>query len=162
MRVTEERESADARRKPDWPDLLTAILLVPLGLGAVGYGLLCRAALGKGFISYETIALLIIAGGLAALQGGSARAVALVFPRLWMLEDETCPTIRSGFPFLALGFSCLMLGAFLPERRGSISGTAFVLLISGAGGIMLALLVPLAMALGRAAVQRRQKPDKQK
>ena len=153
----------EAPRKRLWQDTLTAALLFSLGLWTAVLGLIYRSYLGDGFLWFETTALIVIAGGVAALNVGVLRCLGVVWPGLSLsgLDEEDFPALLSGMPFLVLTFSSILLMSACPfeDDLPRPLVVQWGICITGiVGGSLLFFLVPLAAAIRR-AVRRREPVD---
>jgi len=158
----------EAARKRTWHDILAAVLLLPMGVGAMVVGLIFRHALGSRFLAYEGFSAIPFAGGMAALRFGVCSALSTVWPSFSHDDEERSelfPTLLCGLPFLAFAFGCgAVIGALLvsespgrPRVEMAVRDTAFMILCMGfIGGIVLFLLVPLGTAIVRACRRKRR------
>ena len=149
-------------RKRLWPDTLTAAPLLPLGIASAVGGLIFRSALGHAFVEFEIAALIVVAGGVAALQVGPCGAVRLMFPPFGLGDESDYPTILCGLPFLAFALACavLVLGLAWEEPAAPFAGSPVIatcgalLMLGTLLGLLASLLVPLGVAVARALRRR--------
>jgi hypothetical protein len=138
-----------------WPDLLTALLLAPLGLGFAVWGLVARASFGEGLVWFEVTALAIaMVGGLAYAVGVSPVFGLMVTTPIGeptVLTSRDFPALFPGIPFLLLSGACLALAAALLAKEHFAPVAAALLTCSGLG-----LAVPVTCGLARAIGRRRR------
>jgi hypothetical protein len=136
-----------------WPDALTAVLLVPLGVVSAVWGLGERASLGGSFLRFEAAAVLVAAAGILALATGANRAFWMAYELIHLhrvdAEIEDLPALIHGVPFAVASAACFALMLMLPIKN-RYEQLATGLIIAAVVGLVLFLLVPLALGIGRA------------
>jgi hypothetical protein len=149
------------QRARSWPDLLTALLLVPLGLGFAVWGLIVRPPLGEGLLWFEVTALVIaVIGALAYAVGVSPVFGLMVTTPLGepsVLANRDFPALFPGIPFLLLSGACFALAVMLLPNEHFAPVPAALLKCSGLS-LALGFAVPITCGLARALDRRRGRP----
>jgi hypothetical protein len=144
------REETSPRIIITWPDKLTAILLLFLGIAASGYGLMIKSSLASGFFRYEIFALTIIVAGIWAFRGGIRQALEAIYPRMGenLPPTEEMPSIAYGLPFFVFGLACFLLAAvgFNAGGHAALVGT---LTAAATGSIVFSLIIILLHSIWR-------------
>ena len=151
--LPDSEEDAERKARPRWAtwvDRAVGAELLVLGIGAAALGLVYRPALGSDFAPVEEWALLICAGGVAALTGGANRAIGFVFPRFGDLPPtEEMPTLAFGIPFFALGLACFVLAVLGFRPSSPRPYVPVYLIMASAICLFLALVIPLGASVLR-------------